>query len=766
LNTNTITNLNFKPTYFYPLQKLLLVIFAFVLVQKYSYANETDSLKNLLASEKTDTGKVNLHLKIAAILLESDTLKAFAEFKTAIRYANATKNKVYILRVYERVGRRYLRTPYFKSGLKLLHEGLHLAKKWKNEEGQKTIFLRIADLMQNQGFSKQSLPYFDSALLHTRNSPNKSKAEILMQKGRAYYDIGEYKPAMQLYVKSQKIFEDNKIYDRSYGHLLHFIGSVFKRQEAYDKAVEYYEKELALAKQLNDTHLIAEALYLCGGMYGTLGNLDKELEYNLKALEIFKTEKDYRGTALMLGNISSNYNDRKDYQTAIQYCKEALPYYLKSGDQEKTAWVYRALGDYYSRTNRHSEAIASMKKALEANAKTETKQLLTAADIQQSLAFAYQRIGDYKNAFTSYLNFQQLKDSIHNQENREFLHDMEAKYETDKKEQQIVLLSKDKKMQDAELALKDIESRQHKSQRTYLIIGSIMVLIVAGVAGWAFFNKRKDNKILAKQFDEINYKNIVIKEKNKDITDSINYAKRIQEAVLPIPEELNGFFSESFVFYRPKDIVSGDFYWFTQFDDCAILAVGDCTGHGVPGAFMSIIGHDLLNQVVLEDKVRKPADILRILDKRVTSTLNKRSGGKEYQDGMDIAICKFDKIKKQIVFAGANRPLVVKRGSKIIELPPNKFAVGGVQDSTCKLFFQHELSLEKDDTIFMFSDGFHDQFGGASGKKLKYHQLKEYISNIKHQSLNEHQVAFATMFDTWKGDIEQLDDVCLIGIRI
>jgi serine phosphatase RsbU (regulator of sigma subunit) len=688
------------------------------------------------------------------------------EFKTGLRYAKATQDKKYILRVYDRIGRRYLHTPHYKSGLDLLKEGLLLAKKWKNEDGQMKLFLRIADLLQNQGFSKRSLPYFDSSLLHIKNSPVEVKAEILMQKGRAYYDIGEYKPAMQLYVRSQKIFEDNKILDRSYGHLLHFIGSVFKRQEAYDKAVEYYEKELALARQLNDTRLTAEALYLCGGMYGTMGKLDKELEYLLQALEIYKREKDDRGTALMLGNISSNYNDRKDYKTAIKYCQEALPYYLKSGDQEKTAWVYRALGDYYSRTNRHAEAIASMKKALEANAKTETKQLLTAADIQHSLAFAYQRIGDYKNAFYSFLNYQELEDSIHNQENRQFLHDMEAKYETDKKEQQIVLLNKDKKMQDAELALKEIESQQHKSQRTYLIIGCILVLIVAGVAGWAFFNKRKDNKILAKQFDEINYKNIVIKEKNKDITDSINYAKRIQEAVLPVPEELNSFFSESFVFYRPKDIVSGDFYWFTQFDDCAILAVGDCTGHGVPGAFMSIIGHDLLNQVVLEDKVRKPADILRILDHRVTSTLNKRGGNHEYQDGMDIAICMFDKVKQQLIFSGANRPLVVKRGTKIIELPPNKFAIGGSQDSTCKLFFQHELPLEKSDTIFMFSDGYHDQFGGASGKKLKYHQLKEYISNIKHQSLSEHKVAFTDMFDSWKGDIEQLDDVCLIGIRI
>ena len=749
--------------------KLFLLFVLLILSPKISFPNqisELDSLKKIFASEKSDTVKINLLLKIGAIELENDTLSALNKFRKALKIASTSKDKVYILRTYDRVGRRYLKTPYFKSGLTIFKEGLALSKKWKNDNWQRYHYVHIADLLQNQGFSKQSLPYFDSALLHVSKVPAEVKAEIIMKKGRAHYDIGEYKPAMDLYVKAQKIFEENKIEDRMYGHLLHYIGSVFKRQDLFEKALEYYEKEFALAKKLGDKRLEAESLYLCGAMYGTLGNLDKELEYNTKSLEIYKEEGDATGTALMLGNLASNYADRKQYDKAINYCLEAMQHYLKTGDMEKLAGTYTALGNNYSRTNKHALAIDYFKKALETNTKTETKQLLTASDIQRSMAFAYARKGDYKNAFNSYLTYRNLEDSINNQENREYLHELETKYETDKKEQEIALLNKDKKMQEAELALKDVEAKQHKAQRTYMIIGCILVLAIAGIAGWAFFNKRKDNKILAKQFEEINYKNIVIREKNKDITDSINYAKRIQEAVLPVPEELNSFFSESFVFYRPKDIVSGDFYWFTQFEDCAILAVGDCTGHGVPGAFMSIIGHDLLNQIILEDKIRKPSEILHTLDKRITSTLNKRGSKQEYNDGMDIAVCLFDKAKQKMIFAGANRPLVIKRDDKIIEMPPNKFAIGGSQDSRSKQFVQHELDLLKSDTVYMFSDGYHDQFGGASGKKLKYHQLKQYITNLTQQHLTEHHDVFAQLFDKWKGDIEQVDDVCVIGIRI
>lgn len=726
-----------------------------------------DSLRQTLSTAAHDTIRVNIQLQIGALILEQDSSGGAEKyFSAALRLAYAQKQRPYILGIYERIGRRYYYTPSFRFGVQFLNEGITRAREWKDKEWQAKLYKRMADLLHFQSMSKQAIPYYDSAFALIPKKDFMAQAKLLMQKGRAYYDVGDYKPAMDFYIRAQRIFEEHEAYNRDYGHLLHYIGSVFKHQNAYDKALKYYEQEMELARKIKDRSLEAEALYLCAAMYGAMGDLDKELDYELQALKIYREENNERAIALLLANLSSNYSDRGNYAKAIECCTQALEIYQRNGDYEKMAWTFQALGNNYSHTGQHSKAIAYMKRALEANEKVETKHLLTKAGIVEGMAFAYSRMGDYKNAFYTYLDYRKLSDSISNDNNRQYLHELEKQYDTEKKEQQIALLEKDKKMSAAEIARKDAEARASQTQRNAMIAGCILLLIIAGLAVWAFINKRKSNQLLAAQFSEIQNKNLIIQEKNKDITDSINYAKRIQEAVLPLPEELNTFFSESFVFFRPKDIVSGDFYWFTQMGSKAILAVGDCTGHGVPGAFMSIIGHDLLNQIVTEDKVYEPSAILQMLDKRVSATLNKRGSKQEYNDGMDIAICLFDREKKTIVFSGANRPLVIKKGLDLVELPASKFAIGGAQDSRVKNFAQYEQDLSEDDVVYVFSDGYHDQFGGATGKKLKYHQLKQYIKGLSQPDVAKHHTFFASMFDQWKGDLEQVDDVCVIGVKI
>lgn len=749
--------------------QIQVVFFATLFIQAgaaFAGQGEVDSLRQLLAKEKNDTVRVNLELRLGAVLLDTDSLAAEKYFSMALSHAYKTKEHAYILRTYERISKRYYYCTAFRTGINYLRKGLVTAHRWKEKDWEMKLYERMADLLHYQSMSKQCIPYYDSAYQLTPSTAFHQRAELLMQKGRAYYDIGDYKSAMSLYIESQRIFEAQKIADRSYGHLLHYIGSVFKRQGEYRKALGYYEKEMQLAHAIDDRRLEAEASYLSAAMYGSLGDPEKELEYELKALKIYEEEHNERSMALLMGNISGYYADHKDFVKAIDYCRKALEIYTRSGDNEKTAWVLQSLGNYSSHLGQHARAIAYIKQALEVNEKVETKHLLTKAEILESMAFAYSRMGNYKSAFETYLEYRVLEDSISNDSNREYLQELEKQYDTEKKEQQIALLEKDKKMSAAEIARKNAEADASAAQRNVLIIGCVLMLVIAGISVWAFINKRKSNQLLARQFSEIQTKNLIIQEKNKDITDSINYAKRIQEAVLPLPEELNNFFSESFVFFRPKDIVSGDFYWFTHLGNKAILAVGDCTGHGVPGAFMSIIGHDLLNQIVMEEKLYDPAEILRVLDKRVSATLNKKGSKQEYQDGMDIAVCLFDRDQKTIAFAGANRPLVIKKGTDLVELPASKFAIGGTQDSRNKVFNQYEHQLNEDDVVYVFSDGYHDQFGGITGKKLKYHQLKQYIKGLSQQKVAEHYGFFANMFDEWKGDLEQVDDVCVIGVKV
>lgn len=725
-----------------------------------------DSLYTILKTSKNDTIKVNAHLKIVSTLMKEDTIKGMHEVKKLLYSINALQNKPFAFRSIEKIGRICYNNNMLQKAQYYWNLGLVRSKTEKDSEWQAKFYLKIADFLQRQDFLKQSVLYFDSALAITKPSDEKLRSNILMLKGRAHYDAGDYKTAMDNYIESQRLFEKNEWWIVEYGHLLHFIGSVFKQQNFYDKALDYYEKELALAKKIKNRSLEAEALYLCASMYGTKGDLDKELEYINKALILFKEENNLRMVGLMYGNLSANYSDNKEYKKAIASCEKALEIYKQIGEEENQAAIFRSLGDLYSKLNQPQKALVYLKKAMDAAMKIETKQLLNKSEITQSMAFTYSKLGDYKSAFNLILEHRQLNDSLNNVSNAEYLHSLEKQYDTEKKEKEIALLNADKTLQKVELDKSNAIVKQQKTQRNALIFGCILILIIAGISIVAFINKRKTSKLLSKQVGEINYQNAIIKERNKDITDSIQYAKRLQEAVFPEANKLNEYFAESFVLFRPKDIVSGDFYWFEEIDNKTIIVVGDCTGHGVPGAFMSILGHNLLNQIILEDKITSPAKILNLLDKRVTNALNKRESKEEYNDGMDMVICVVDKVNSKLEFAGANRPLVIRRGKELIELKPNKHAIGGIQDSTCKLFSQQEISVQTNDVLYMFSDGYYDQFGGPRGKKFKYKQLTSSILSMASESLEEQKNILSTTLETWRGNLEQVDDVCVIGVKI
>ncbi len=263
----------------------------------------------------------------------------------------------------------------------------------------------------------------------------------------------------------------------------------------------------------------------------------------------------------------------------------------------------------------------------------------------------------------------------------------------------------------------------------------------------------------------------IIEEKNKSITDSIKYAKRIQDATLPDASVISKYFNDAFILFKPKDIVSGDFYWFEsvaneQSDklEKVLFAVVDCTGHGVPGAFMSLIGSNALNQIVKEYKVNKPADILTKLDEIVSSTLSQNAEYSQIKDGMDLAICSYCPETQVLEYAGAYNPLWIIRDNEIMEIKADKIAIGLASLNTQQSFQNHEIKLQEGDEIYLFSDGFADQFGGAKGKKLKFSRFKEILS-VKSSSMKEKHKALDQTFEEWRGDLEQLDDVCVIGIR-
>ncbi|MBK9283419.1 MAG: tetratricopeptide repeat protein [Sphingobacteriaceae bacterium] len=721
--------------------------------------SKIDSLYTLLKSAKSDSSKVDLHFNIARQFLPHDTVAATRELKKGNYLLKRINNIDFVLNRLEWLGRIYFSAKMNHLAFANYQEAITLAKKNNQQSWQSKYYYRIAYGLQEEGFTKQALPWFDTAIVLAGNDNDNNLAKLLMDRGRTHYENGDYKSAIEDYMKSQKLFEKRKQEGRNYGYLMHYIGSVFKRQNQFDKAQEYYEKELEYAREIKDRSLEADALYLCAQAYGLKGDVHKDMEFVQKALVIFEEEKNPYMVSLMYANLADGYSTLKNYKKAIECLETSVRMDKELGQKFGFGDTYASLGDMYSQLGQHNKAIWYLNMAMDETMKMERKQLLNKASILHSMAYAYSNKGDYKTAFYKFIDYKEAEDSLNKESNIQFMHELETKYGTEKKEKEIALLSMEKKLQEEEIASKN------KQQKTIILI-AVLGIAVALVSAFAFIQKQKTAKILSKQVNEINYQNEVIKEKNKDITDSIQYAKRLQEAVFPQSNMLNNFFAESFVLFQPKDIVSGDFYWFEQAGDKTIVAVGDCTGHGVPGAFMSILGHNLLNQIVMEYDVNNPADILRLLDKQVSNALNKKGNQHEYNDGMDIAICAIDKKNKKLEFAGANRPLIIKRGEELIELKANKFAIGGIQDDTCKLFTQHTLDLELNDVLYLFSDGYYDQFGGPNGKKFKYRKLLDQLKTMKSVSLVEQKITLENVLESWKGSLEQLDDICVIGVKV
>ncbi len=261
----------------------------------------------------------------------------------------------------------------------------------------------------------------------------------------------------------------------------------------------------------------------------------------------------------------------------------------------------------------------------------------------------------------------------------------------------------------------------------------------------------------------------IIEHKNVEITDSIKYAKNIQEALLPNLNNIHSLFAQSFVLYMPKDIVSGDFYWFARNGDTRFIAAVDCTGHGVPGAFMSIVGNTLLNEIVNEKKITRPGDILLELHKGVKIALNQNTREFERRDGMDITLCAFTDHSKQVEYAGANRPLWIYRKHRNYELEivkASKFPIGGLELEEHRVYENHVITVEEGDCLYLFSDGYADQFGGPKGKKFMLTNLQKSIRDMVELPMPQQKQGLEQTFVNWKQDTEQIDDVLVIGIRI
>ncbi|MCC7332156.1 MAG: tetratricopeptide repeat protein [Flavobacteriales bacterium] len=520
--------------------------------------------------------------------------------------------------------------------------------------------------------------------------------------GLVYQKIGNFEQSLNYF---QKALEINKELKNKEGISLNLgnLSIIYSQQKDFEKAIMFAEKSLQEKRKLNDSASISATLSNIGNIYYEIQEFDNSLKYLSEALIISKKINYMKGVAIRLINIGELYKKKNNIDSAYIYFNSSLDISKKINDLELTAKNYQALSDIF-----------------------------------------YER-KKYKEAYEYHKKFFTLSDSVFNQNVSEQISEMSAKYETEKKQKEIELLNKENEKQTA------IAEEQSK-KKNIIIFSSIAGLLLVTVFSLFLFNR----------FNLTKKQKAIIEEKQQEITDSITYAKRLQTAILPPDNYWKKHLPESFVMYQPKDIVSGDFYWLEDVNDLVLFASADCTGHGVSGAMVSVICSNALNRTVKEFGITEPSKILNKIRELVLETFEKSES--DIKDGMDISLCSLNTKTNELLWSGANSPLWYIRENELNEIKPDKQPIGKTDNP--KPFTTHKIELLKGDTIYIFTDGYADQFGGEKGKKFMYKPLKNLLQEIHKESLSTQKEHLQQHFANWKGTTEQTDDVLIIGVRI
>lgn len=617
-----------------------------------------------------------------------------------------------------------------------------------------SALLEIADYYNDSNPNK-GIEYLNQAYeIAQKNGDQRGLSNVTNQLGTNYYFMGDYEKAIRNFLESLKANEMIKS-GKGIAGCLNNIGSVYVAQQDYKKALEYHFKALKIREEnlengIGDKNSIAMSYGNIGQAYYYLNDFTNAMDYYNRSLRISESSGNKKRIALMLNNIGSIYAEEKFYDNALVYFTKSLGIQRQLEDKVNVAMALNNIGEVYFMKKDYKNAIDYYSQGL-----LVAKEIDDLDDLKTSydgLHNCYVALNDYVKAHEYLTLFGEVKDSIYNSENSAQINEMLTKFDTDKKEQEIQLLQKDQLIT--------------KFWRNSLIIGCFLILIVALLLYNRNKVKHKANVLLSKQKEEIELKNNQLGSKNKEITDSIKYAKHLQMAILPPDSQVKRLLPDSFVLYKPKDIVSGDFYWIEEWGTQVLVAAADCTGHGVPGAFMSIVGNNLLQQAVFNYGLSKPFLILNNVNKNISRMLHQSEETATVKDGMDIALVSIDYSKKVIEYAGAFNPLWIIRKDELIEIKADKHPVGAFVGEELKQFTHQEFIFEKGDTLYIFTDGYADQFGGPKGKKFKYKQLQNILLQNISKSMAEQKSILESSIVSWQGNLEQIDDILIIGIRL
>ncbi len=742
------------------MKKIVLLFLILNLFQNLSFAQnkKIDSLFVELKNTKQDTARLNIYLELCDACEIEDNLKyaepalALANKLISEAKSKEEKNKilkkkanvyVYSIAYYDNKGARYsakvlecmqARLSIYKEAedidgikntiidiasyydgkgnifkrLEVLKEGLSLFEKMNDKKGMSRFIVQIAFLYADQGDTAQAIDYIEKGKTLEKEIGDTTRiTKGLFLMGVFYNKIHRNDKALEYYYKALPRYEKT-MDDEDKANLNMKIGDVYKEMGDLPKALENYTKSYYIGERTNKLHIEGFALLSGGEICNLQGNFSKAIEYHLQCLSISEKIKDDFAIGLSCFELAKDYLSQKNYIKAKQNSDRSLASMRKKGIIQKIC---------------NGEQLAATIDSVNNN---------------------------YKEAYSHYQQYIILRDKLNNVEVHKAA--QRDKFQSDNEKQKVI----DKAEQDKKDAITVGES---KKQKLIILFGGLGLLIVLVFAGFVFRSLRirnKQNKIIEQQ-------KTLVEEKQKEIIDSIEYALRIQTAILPPKKIVKQYLENSFILYKPKDIVAGDFYWMETVNDLVLFAACDCTGHGVPGAMVSVVCHNALNRAVREFGLTQPA---AILDKTAEIVIENFSKSEEdIKDGMDISLCAYNVKTKTIQWAGANNPLWLLQNGELIETKADKQPIGMNENS--KPFINHTFTLNSGDTIYLFTDGFADQFGGDTGqKKLTKRRFKELILSIQNKSLQEQGIALDKFITEYRKEVEQIDDILVMGVKV
>ncbi len=760
------------------MKKHILIIFLLLPFTLFSQnSSEIDSLLLLLNTAKEDTNQVRIYEQLFKKNYRSAPQKALEYGKIGLELAQKIEDNIGISNLSNNIGVVNYIQGNFGEALDYYRISLEIAIIIKDTLGIAKSYNNIGVVYYNISAYDEAVEYYNKSYkVREQINDTVGMAKIINNIGSLLYEKGDFDKALEYFFKALELKEKTKDFDSKAQTLLN-IGAIYENREQNEEAFNFYQKALEIYEKSDNKVGIASTINSIGTYYSSKGEYKKAIEYYEKAKIIATEIEDNKRLATLQGSIAMIYIAQNEFNKAIEYFTKAKNIYLEIGSFTNILKYNLEIAKVYNSQNKPRKALPYLKECdtliIKINGLRVKRQLYN------TYYGTHKLLGDYKKALNYHEKYIDIHDSIFSDNSETQITNLQIRFDTGKKEKEIELLTKDKEITD-----RKIKEQRLRNQVYMLGVLGLFVIIffiirsniirrktnIALNTKNTEINQQKEeiitqNESLIQQKEEILVQKTEIEDSHTKITASITYASRIQTAMLPTEEVLNNCFSDYFILFKPREKVSGDFYYVKRVNNYTVFAVADCTGHGVPGAFVSMLGISLLNEIVRNQEVRQASHVLDELRTQVKNSLKQTGKVKESKDGMDIALCVYDETKNKLEFAGANNHLYIVDNKNNLDVYKADRQPIGIYIKE-RAFKNNTIKINKNDTLYLFSDGYYDQFNGETEEKFKTRRFKELILSVSENSMQEQREIMNNTFEKWKGSCQQIDDVLVIAVKL